>query len=156
MADELMDRILEQARRLGKLIREHPHYRRLREADAKVRDDPEAGKALEAYNQAANTIQEKEQKGHPVEPEEKRNLDSLRDSVVANETIKAFSQAQANYADLMRQMNETIFQSISEAEREEAAGAEGEGAGGPGGGEGESGTGGGQAGPAGPSIVTPE
>jgi len=163
MADEAMDRILKQARRLGELIREHPHYRRLREADAAVRDDADAGKALEAYNKAATAIQEKEDKGQPVEPEEKRDLDALRDTVVANETIKAFSQAQTNYADLMRRMNETIFQAIAEAERASAAaggsstGAEG------GGGQadegGESGEGGGKgeaaAGPGGPSIITP-
>ncbi|MFO8013501.1 MAG: YlbF family regulator [Phycisphaerae bacterium] len=143
MADESMDEILEQARHLGQLIQEHPYYQRLREADAAVRDDAEATKALEAYNQAATAIQEKEQKGRPVEPEEKRNLDTLRNEVVASEPIKAFSQAQANYADLMRRMNEAIFQSIARADQEAAGGGDG-------GGATEADTGG-----EGPSIITP-
>jgi len=156
MADESMDKILEQARRLGELIREHPFYQRLREADAKVRDDTEATKALEAYNQAATAVQEKEQKGEPVEVEEKQNLENLRDTVVASDTIKAFSQAQTNYADLMRRMNEAIFQSIARADQEAAGGGEGEGPGGKGeaGGEGASGPAPGETG-AGPSIITP-
>lgn len=120
MADESMDKILEQAQRLGELIREHPFYQRLREADAEVREDAEATKALEAYNRAATAVQEKEQKGEPVEAEEKRNLETLRDTVVASDTIKAFSQAQTNYADLMRRMNEAIFQAIAEADQKAA------------------------------------
>jgi cell fate (sporulation/competence/biofilm development) regulator YlbF (YheA/YmcA/DUF963 family) len=143
MADESMDPILEQARHLGRLIQEHPYYQRLREADAAVRDDAEATKALEAYNQAATAIQEKEQKGRPVEPEEKRNLDTLRNDVVASEPIKAFSAAQANYADLMRRMNEAIFQSIARADQASAGGGDGSGAA-------EADTGG-----EGPSIITP-
>ena len=141
MADESMDKILEQARRLGELIREHPFYQRLREADAKVRDDTEATKALEAYNQAATAVQEKEQKGEPVEVEEKQNLENLRDTVVASDTIKAFSQAQTNYADLMRRMNEAIFRAIAEADQKAAGNGDGAA---------EADTGG-----DGPSIVTP-
>ncbi len=153
MADESMDDILEQARRLGQRIRKHPYYRRLREADAKVREDPEATKALEAYNQTATAIQEKEQKGEPVEVEEKRNLDTLRDTVVANETVKAFSQAQADYADLMRRMNEAIFQAIAGADREAPASAAAPGTG-EAGTEGAGGPAPGEAGP-GPGIITP-
>ena len=123
MADESMDAVLEQAGRLGQRIRQHPSYRRLREADALVRDDKEAAKALGAYNQAATAIQAKEQKGDPIDVEEKRNLDALRDAVVSSETIKAFSQAQADYADLMRRMNEAIFQAIAGPDRQAPAGA---------------------------------
>ena len=56
MAGESMDDILEQARRLGDLIRQHPRYRSLREADARVRADKAATDALEAYNKAAVAI----------------------------------------------------------------------------------------------------
>jgi len=113
MADDSMEPMLQQARRLGSLIREHPHYQRLREADARVRDDKEAAEALDAYNKAAAAIQQKERQGQPVEVQEKRDLESRRDAVVANATIKAFSEAQVNYADLMRRMNGAIFESIT-------------------------------------------
>ena len=143
MADESMDKILDEARRLGDLIREHPSYQRLREADAAVRDDAEATKALEAYNEAATTVQQKEQMGQPVEVEEKRTLETRRDAVVASDTIKAFSQAQADYADLMRRMNEAIFRAIAQADPEAGGDA------------GEDGTGEAEAGGAGPSVITP-
>jgi cell fate (sporulation/competence/biofilm development) regulator YlbF (YheA/YmcA/DUF963 family) len=143
MADESMDRIMEQARELGRLIQQHPYYQRLRDADAAVRDDAESTKALEAYNQAATAIQEKEQRGLPVEVEEKRNLETLRNQVASSEPIKAFSQAQSNYADLMRRMNEAIFESIAETDKEEAGAEAGTGAT-------EADTGG-----EGPSIITP-
>jgi len=121
MAGENMDEILEQARRLGERIREHPSYKRLRETDARVREDKDAAEALNAYNKAATDIQAKERKGQPIEVEEKRNLEALRDAVVSSETIKAFSQAQADYADLMRRMNEAIFQAIAGPDAKAAA-----------------------------------
>jgi len=155
MADESMDAVLEQARRLGQRIRQHPYYRRLREADARVREDKEAAKALEAYNQAATAIQTKEQKGDPIEVEEKRNLEALRDAVASNEAIKAFSQAQADYADLMRRMNETIFQTIAGPDRQEPAGSPTVGSDGEPGGDGQRDAGVGDAG-AGPTIITPD
>ena len=116
MADESMDDILEQARRLGDLIRQHPRYQRLREADARVRDDAGATGALDGYNKAAVAIQQKEVRGRPVEVEEKRNLDRLRDAVASNETVKAFSTAQADYAEMMQRMNEAIFRAVAGAD----------------------------------------
>jgi len=118
MADESMDDILEQARRLGDLIRQHPRYRRLREADAKVRGDQAATEALDAYNKAAVAIQQRESSGEPVEVEEKRNLERLRDAVASNETVKAFSTAQADYAEMMQRMNEAIFRAIAGADED--------------------------------------
>ena len=115
MADSY-DEILEQARRLGELIRSHPRYVKLREADVKVRDDKAATDALEAYNRAATQIARKEQGGQPVEVDEKRDLERLHNTVAANETIKAFALTQADYAELMRKMNDAIFGAITEGE----------------------------------------
>jgi len=126
MAGESMDDILEQARRLGDLIRQHPRYRRLREADARVRADKAATDALEAYNKAAVAIQQKESRGEPVEVEEKRNLERLRDTVASNEAVKAFSMAQADYAEMMRRMNETIFRAVASADAGGDEGGDGE------------------------------
>ena len=116
MADERMDDILEEARRLGDLIRRHPRYRRLREADARVRDDGAATEALDAYNKAAVAVQQKEARGRPVEVEDKRNLERLRDAVASNDTVKAFSTAQVDYAEMMQRMNEAIFRAIAGAD----------------------------------------
>ena len=114
--NEGFDEILEQAKRLGELIRTHPRYVMLRASDEAVRADKAATDALEAYNKAAAEIARKEVATEPVEVAEKRELQRLHNAVAANETIKAFTLAQADYAELMRRMNDTIFRAISQGE----------------------------------------
>jgi cell fate (sporulation/competence/biofilm development) regulator YlbF (YheA/YmcA/DUF963 family) len=124
MADAL-DAILEEARRLGDLIRSHPRYMKLREADARVRADKSATDALEAYNRAATGIARKEQAAQPVEVGEKRALERLHNAVASNATVKAFAVAQADYAELMRKMNDAIFGAITGGETGDSDEAEG-------------------------------
>ncbi len=115
--NEGFDKITEQAKRLGELIRTHPRYVKLREADAAVRADKAATDALEAYNKAAAEIARKEATAQPVEVAEKQELQRLHNAVAASETIKAFTLAQADYAELMRRMNDTIFRAVAEDEQ---------------------------------------
>ena len=107
-----MEEILRRAEELGRAIREHARYKRLMEADARVRGDASASEALKAYNSAVMKIAEKEQKHQPIEVEEKRAVEQLRGAVVANEAIKAFMQAQADYAELMKKMNDAIYSQL--------------------------------------------
>jgi cell fate (sporulation/competence/biofilm development) regulator YlbF (YheA/YmcA/DUF963 family) len=112
MADTL-DEILKQAVRLGELIRQHPRYARLREADDAIRADQAATGALQAYNQAAAKVAKKERALQPVEVAEKQELQRLQETVAANERVKVFMAAQADYAEMMRRMNDTIFDAIT-------------------------------------------
>lgn len=45
----------------------------------------------------------------PVEVAEKREFEDRRAKVASNETVKAFMRAQADYAELMRGMNDAIY-----------------------------------------------
>ncbi|MCX5656020.1 MAG: YlbF family regulator [Planctomycetota bacterium] len=107
------DEILSLARQLGEAISRHPRYAKLREADERVRGDKSATDALDAYNKAAEELSRKERSGRPIEVEDKRRLRSLQETVAANEAVKAFMVSQADYAELMRKMNDAIYQAIS-------------------------------------------
>ena len=104
-----MDDILRRAEDLGRALREHPRYKRLVEADGRVRADKQATAALDAYNQAILKIAEKEHRQQPIPVEDKRDAERLRQAVVANETVKAFMRTQADYAELMKRMNDAIY-----------------------------------------------
>ncbi|MBM4019130.1 MAG: YlbF family regulator [Planctomycetes bacterium] len=106
------EEVLAQARQLGEAIRRHPRYVKLREADQRVRADKAATDALTAYNQAAQEIARKERSGQPVEVDDKRRLQRLRELVAANGSLKAFMAAQADFTELMRKMNETVYSAI--------------------------------------------
>ena len=115
--DDGLKEITEQATRLGEAIRRHPRYAKLREADERVRADKSATEALEAYNKAVAAIQKKGQGGQPIEVEDKRNLERLRQVVAGNAAVKAFMQTQADYAELMHRMNDTIYRTIAGEEK---------------------------------------
>ena len=112
-----LEEIMQRAGTLGEAIRRHPRYVALREADDRVRADTVATEALEAYNKAAADIARKERFAQPVEVEDKRRLERLQQVVVSNEAIKAFMRAQADYAELMRKMNDAIFRSLAGDEK---------------------------------------
>jgi cell fate (sporulation/competence/biofilm development) regulator YlbF (YheA/YmcA/DUF963 family) len=114
--DDNFDEVLGLAEKLGEAIRRHPRYTKLREADNKVRQDKAATEALDAYNKTAHGLASKERLGQPIEVEDKRRLQQLHEAVAANDTIKAFMRSHADYAELMRRMNDAIMQSISGGE----------------------------------------
>jgi len=111
MADNF-EEVLGLARQIGQAIQKHPRYLALREADARIRADSGATGALDAYNRAAADMASKEQAGTPIEVADKRKFEQLKSAVVSNDIIKAFMRTQADYAELMRRMNEAIFQAI--------------------------------------------
>jgi len=116
------DEVLSLAHQLGEAISRHPRYVKLREADVRVRADKTATDALDAYNRAAEELGRKEQSGRPIEVEDKRRLRSLQETVAANETVKAFMVSQADYAEMMRKMNDAIYHAISGEDAHEPGG----------------------------------
>jgi cell fate (sporulation/competence/biofilm development) regulator YlbF (YheA/YmcA/DUF963 family) len=114
--DDNLEEVMHLARQLGEAIRRHPRYVGLREADARVRQDKSATEALDAYNKAAADLGRKEREGKPIDVEDKRRLQRLHESVAANETVKAFMRTHADYAELMRRMNDAILQAIGAAD----------------------------------------
>lgn len=126
--EENLEEILRLSDVLGQAIRKHPRYEKLMEADRGVRADKAATEALEAYNQAFARATEKEQRGQPIEVEEKHHLERLKHAVAGNETFKTFLRAQTDYAELMRRMNDTIFQAIAGDQVSEETGDPSDGA----------------------------
>jgi cell fate (sporulation/competence/biofilm development) regulator YlbF (YheA/YmcA/DUF963 family) len=111
--DENFDEVMRLAAQLGEAIRRHPRYVKLRAADEQVRADKAAAEALNAYNKTAHELSNKERMGQPVEVEDKRRLQHLHEVVAGNETVKSFMRTHADYAELMRRMNDAIMKSIS-------------------------------------------
>lgn len=111
--NDAYEEVLKLAAQLGEAIRRHQRYVKLRETDEQVRNDKSATDALEAYNKAAEDAVRKERSGQPVEVEDKRRLRALQETVAGNASVKAFMVSQADYAELMRKMNDAIYQAIA-------------------------------------------
>ena len=105
--------ILAEAHKLGKLIKDHPSVNKLEEAVEALKQDNNAQRTLNDYNRFATQLSEKEQKGEPIEADEKHKLQDLHKAVVMSKVLQAFQVAQMDYSDLMRQIDAAMTAEIS-------------------------------------------
>ena len=71
------------------------------------------------YQREAEKVARKQQNNEPIEVAEKRRLQELQDQVIANPLVSKLQIAQMDYLDLMRRVQQIIFE---QASGEEAAG----------------------------------
>jgi len=102
------DELLKDARALGEKIATHDAAKKFEEAVKALRDDADAQRLLNDHNRAIMAVAEKEQKGEPVEVEDKRKLEDLQKKVVSNRTLRQLQMAQMDYVDLMRQVDQAM------------------------------------------------
>ncbi|WP_432798229.1 YlbF family regulator [Poriferisphaera sp. WC338] len=105
--------ILDEARKLGKLIKEQDAAKKLDQAIEALKGDQDAQRVLNDYNRLAAQIAEKEQANKPIEVEEKYQMQELHKSVIMNKVLQDFQVAQMDYADLMRKVDEAMSGGIA-------------------------------------------
>ncbi len=108
-------RILEQARELGRALAGHPHVRAWHEASRAVQEDSQARQLLEDYHRQIEHIRKLEAEIKPVEVADKRKLADLQAQVAGHELIKRMMAAEADYVTLLRQVNQTIAAAMGPA-----------------------------------------
>ena len=103
-----MSAITELAGRLGKTIASSPPATALRDAREALAAQPELAQLLTNFQNQSDKIRQLEAEGKPVEVDDKHQLQTLQDELVASEIFKKFTAAQVDYIDLMRQVNQAI------------------------------------------------
>jgi cell fate (sporulation/competence/biofilm development) regulator YlbF (YheA/YmcA/DUF963 family) len=106
-----MEKILELAEQLGEAMAEHPTGKKYLAAKAELDADPTARQLIGDYEQTAMQIGQKEHQGRPIEPEEKRKLGEIQGKLAGNISIKHWMQAQMEYLNLLRQVNQQFMKS---------------------------------------------
>jgi len=102
------EQILEDAKKIGKLIADHETTRRFEAAVKKLDSDPTVQQTMGAYQQLIQKLGQKEMSGQPIEVAEKRQLQEVQNSLVHNLTLREFQMAQVEYTDLLRKVDEAI------------------------------------------------
>ena len=100
--------ILDAAKKVGKLIAEHPAAKKMDELMQKLQSDREAQRALTDYNRQMQAIQEKQAMGMPIEVEDKRKLEQFQTALATNVMLGSIQRAQIEYLELMRQVDDAI------------------------------------------------
>lgn len=100
--------VLELAERLGKAIADSPQARSLREAREAFATDADAKPLQQQLQQQVQRVEQLEAEGKPVEVEDKHRLRDLQDRLMANPAFRALTDAQVEYVDLMRRVNQAL------------------------------------------------
>ncbi len=103
-----MEKLVELATQLGKEIAAHPRYEAFARASEMIADDEAAGELVNALTQQIRKIAELEREMKPVEVGDKHELEHLQEQAAQNIHIQEFMRAQADYVELMRNVNDAI------------------------------------------------
>ena len=118
------DQITSKAVELGRLIAASPAGQALLKARRELQADEQAQKMLEDYHKQMQKIAQLEKEAKPIEPEDKRMLVELQQKVASHSSLKLWLKAQADFSQLMHQMNQAIaapFEETSANDEPESA-----------------------------------
>jgi len=108
--------IIQLAEQLGKAISDSPEAGALRAARKHLAEQPELAQLMQDYQSHAAKMDQLQQANKPIEVDDKHKLRELQQKLVASVTFKAFSEAQMEYVDLMRRVNQSVQQQLADTE----------------------------------------
>ena len=114
-----MDDVLELAEKLSQAIADSQRFKDLRKAEGAAMEDEASLQALKDRDEAAKKVAEKEQKGEPVEPEDKRALAAAEEAVRINPKLGELWKAQADFHELLNLVNKSITSKLDPAASED-------------------------------------
>ena len=88
-------------------------HKALEQARQQVAGDEPAQQLLDSYLKQQQKLDDLLRQNKPVEVEDKRRLAELQQQVVSHEGLKQLFKAQADYAELMRKVNQAIQTGLS-------------------------------------------
>lgn len=107
----------QQARSLGQEIADSERAQAYFTAQRAVEADQDAQSMLGEYSTVAQRIQQLQQSGQAVEPDDKRRIAELEQQLSANPLVKTLMKTQADYMELMNGINQALTESLTEAEQ---------------------------------------
>lgn len=100
--------ILQEAKKLGDMLAEQDEIQKVRDAMDKLEKDQDAQQIMTQFSQLLQRLAQKEASGQPIEVDEKKQIQTLQTNMAHNLTLQQFQQAQMNYEDLMREVDQAV------------------------------------------------
>jgi len=107
--------ILQEAEKLGLLLKDHPIIERYKSAQKAVTEDADASRLLAEFERQLEALGRQEQSGRPVTDAQRMALEGLQSKIVSHIKIKAFNLAQVEFVDLLRKISQTYQRPIADA-----------------------------------------
>jgi cell fate (sporulation/competence/biofilm development) regulator YlbF (YheA/YmcA/DUF963 family) len=122
--------ILDEAAKLGELVKQHPAVARYKEARKAVEQDSDANRLMAEFDRQIETLARQQASGMPVTDAQQQAVEALQGKIVSHLKIKALNLAQVDFIDLLRKITQTIQRPLDLHEAAGGAAAGGAQAGG--------------------------
>jgi cell fate (sporulation/competence/biofilm development) regulator YlbF (YheA/YmcA/DUF963 family) len=113
MADH--DDLIAQARSLGESLAKHPRVTAFFSARQAVDANPAAGQLLREYTTHMQKLQQLSAMQQPIEVADKHKAKELEGKLAGDECIRGFMRAQADYLELMHNVNTAMEEPVAAA-----------------------------------------
>jgi len=108
------DDLLEKARELGRAIAASKVMQDLSAIEKRIEENLATRKLRDEHRELAMKLARLEMQKQPIEPEDKRKLQSLVDQLRQDPLFQELVRVQVEHQDLMRQVNEQISTQLKE------------------------------------------
>ncbi len=105
--------LLAKAQALGEALAAHPRVKAYQAAQRAVRGDTLAQQLLQDYQSHLSHLSQLEGEHKPVEVADKHKLRDLENRIAAQDSLKVLMRTQADYVELMNQVNQTMEAPLS-------------------------------------------
>jgi cell fate (sporulation/competence/biofilm development) regulator YlbF (YheA/YmcA/DUF963 family) len=122
---------MDEAAKLGELVKQHPAVARYKEARKAVEQDADANRLMAEFDRQIETLARQQASGMPVTDAQQQALESLQGKIVSHLKIKALNLAQVDFVDLLRKITQTIQRPLDLSEAGAGAAAPRAAGGGP-------------------------
>ncbi len=108
--------IKEKAEELANEIVESNEFKEMKLAEQKVMNDDEASDLIEDFESAQKRVQMAQRNGKSIDQDQQRKIQNLQAKMQNNNIIKEFIQAQQDFNEVMKEVNEVISATIEESD----------------------------------------
>ncbi len=107
--------ILDEAEKLGQLLKQHPAVDRYKQAQRAVAEDSEASRLLADFERHLESLARQEQSGRPVSDAQRLQLETLQSRIVSHLKVKNLNLAQMEFVDLLRKTSQAYQRPLADA-----------------------------------------
>lgn len=106
--------IMDEAAKLGELVKQHPAVARYKEARKAIEQDTDATRLLGELDRQVDNLNRQAQSGLAPTDAQQQQLEALQNKIVSHIKIKALNLAQVEFVDLLRRISQTIQRPLAD------------------------------------------
>lgn len=115
--------IMDEAAKLGELVKQHPAVARYKAARKAMEEDTDASRLMADYERQIESLSRAAQSGIAPTDAQQQQLETLQNKIVSHIKVKSLNMAQVEFVDLLRRISQTIQRPLADTPAPAGSGA---------------------------------